>query len=62
MYDGDTVFALSTGQVAFTGDKAKDISLIGEAAASAIEVAVVRAVKNADELASIPAASSIMDS
>jgi len=59
MYDGDTVFALSTGQASLTGDRAADISAIGEAAASAMEVAIIRGIKNACGLASIPGASNI---
>ncbi len=62
MYDGDTVFALSTGQASLTGDRAADISAIGEAAASAVEVAIIRGIKNACGLTSIPAASSISKS
>ncbi len=62
MYDGDTVFTLSTGQASLTGDRAADISAIGEAAASAMEVAVIHGIKNACGLTSIPAASSICKS
>lgn len=59
MYDGDTIFALSTGEVSLTGDRASDISTIGEAAARAMEIAVIRGVKNARGLSSIPDASSL---
>ena len=47
MYDGDTVFTLSTGQASLTGDRAADISAVGEAAASAMEVAIIRGITNA---------------
>lgn len=55
MYDGDTVFALSTGDKAFTGDKAADITALGAAAADAVAVAIVRAVKAATAAGGVPA-------
>ena len=59
MYDGDTIFALSTSGASLTGDRAADISAIGEAAADAMEIAVIRGVKNACGLGAIPAAGSL---
>jgi len=49
MFDGDTVFALSTGEVE------EDISRIGIIAAKMLERAIVNAVKNADSLFGITA-------
>ena len=53
MWDGDTVFALSKG------DLTADINLIGLMAAEAIETAVRRAVMTATSLAGIPALTDI---
>ena len=44
IYDGDTIFAMSTGEV-----KA-DLSVVGMIAAKVMEKAVINAVKNADKL------------
>ncbi len=49
MFDGDTVFALSTGQ------KRGDLSAIGAAGAEVMAQAIVRAVKEAESLHGIPA-------
>ena len=49
MFDGDTVFALSTGEVE------EDVSKIGIIAAKMLERAIVNAVKNADSLFGITA-------
>lgn len=49
MFDGDTVFALSTGEVE------EDVSRIGIIAAKMLEKAIVNAVKNADSLFGITA-------
>lgn len=59
MYDGDTVFTLSTGDKAFTGDRAAGITALGTAAADAVTVAVVRAVKAATPVDGAPAARDI---
>ena len=59
MYDGDTIFALSTGTASLTGNTAADISAIGEAAAYSMEIAVIRGVKNASGLGLIPDASNL---
>ncbi|MEW6228921.1 MAG: P1 family peptidase [Bacillota bacterium] len=59
MYDGDTVFALSTGGKAFTGDRAANITALGAAAADAVAVAIVRAVKAATAAGGVPAARDI---
>ncbi len=48
MMDGDTIFALSAGDVA------ADVSLIGIMAAKTIEEAVLNAITNAEGLAGIP--------
>jgi L-aminopeptidase/D-esterase-like protein len=44
MYDGDTVFAMSTGDIQ------ADLSVVGFLAANAMEKAVVAAVRNAGSL------------
>ncbi len=49
MYDGDTIFALSLG------DKIGDLTTLGTAAAEMVAEAIVRAVKQAETLAGIPA-------
>jgi len=49
MFDGDTVFALSLG------DKVGDLTTLGTAAAEMVADAIVRAVKQAETLAGIPA-------
>jgi L-aminopeptidase/D-esterase-like protein len=49
MFDGDTLFALATGE------KKTDVNLIGAFAAEAVAVAVVRAVKNARGAGGLPA-------
>jgi len=48
MLDGDTVFALSTG------DRAGDINVLGSAAAEAVAQAILRAVKLAKTLGGVP--------
>ncbi|MGB9813708.1 MAG: P1 family peptidase [Thermovenabulum sp.] len=48
MYDGDTIFVLSLGEVT------EDLSLIGELSARAVEKAVVNAVLKAESLCGIP--------
>ncbi len=59
MYDGDVVFALSTGDRPFTGNRAADITVLGAAAADAVAVAIVRAVKAAAAAGGVPAARDI---
>ncbi|MGE5592934.1 MAG: P1 family peptidase [Betaproteobacteria bacterium] len=59
MYDGDVVFALSTGNVPFTGDKAADITFLGAAAADAVARAILRAVSAAAAVAGVPAARNV---
>lgn len=51
MYDGDTLFCLATG-----GPEA-DVSLVGTAAALAVERAILNAVRHAAPLGGLPAAS-----
>jgi L-aminopeptidase/D-esterase-like protein len=45
MYDGDTVFCLSTGKRPLSRDRAADITAIGSLAAEVLAAAVVRAVR-----------------
>ena len=47
MFDGDTIFALSTGEVE------SDVTRIGQAAADAVAAAIVRAVRSATSLAGL---------
>lgn len=54
MLDGDTIFALSTGQ------QECDITTVGSMAAEVLCRAIVRAVTQAVSLASVPAASSVL--
>jgi L-aminopeptidase/D-esterase-like protein len=51
MLDGDTIFALSTGQ------KKADVSIVGSFAAEAIALAIIRAVKAAKPAGGLPAIS-----
>jgi L-aminopeptidase/D-esterase-like protein len=55
MFDGDTVFALATGERPKKGEGA-DPSVVGTAAAEVLAQAVVRAVQQAESLGGIPAA------
>ncbi|MFO7773255.1 MAG: P1 family peptidase [Dehalococcoidia bacterium] len=50
MYDGDTLFALSSGE------KEADISALGTMAAEVVAEAIVRAIQKAETLAGVPAA------
>jgi L-aminopeptidase/D-esterase-like protein len=50
MFDGDTIFALSTGK-----KKIGDVSVIGTVAAQVMAQAVLRAVREAESLGGIPA-------
>lgn len=59
MYDGDTVFCLSTAEKPLSGDRAADITAIGSLAAQALAAAVVRAVRAASSVPGCPAASDI---
>jgi L-aminopeptidase/D-esterase-like protein len=52
MLDGDTVFALATGQ------KKADVSIVGAYAAEVLAQAIVRAVKAATPAGGLPAADS----
>jgi len=54
MFDGDTIFALSTGQT-----RTADVNLVGAFAAKAVALAVVDAVTQATSLAGIPAVGDI---
>jgi L-aminopeptidase/D-esterase-like protein len=55
MFDGDTVFALSTGEPPQRG-KGVDPSVVGTAAAHVLARAVVRAARQAESLGGVPAA------
>lgn len=55
MFDGDTIFALATGQ----SSSPANVTLIGALAAEAMAQAVVRAVKAAKGLPNLPSASEI---
>lgn len=57
MYDGDTVFCLSTAEKRLSGDRASDVTAIGSLAAQALAAAVVRAVRAASSVPGCPAAS-----
>jgi L-aminopeptidase/D-esterase-like protein len=51
MFDGDTIFALSTGKVA-----AVDVTIVEAIAAEVVAAAIIRAVREAEGLMGIPAA------
>jgi L-aminopeptidase/D-esterase-like protein len=53
MYDGDALFALSSGE------KEADISALGAAAAEVVAEAIVRAIQKAETLAGVPAAKDV---
>jgi L-aminopeptidase/D-esterase-like protein len=55
MFDGDTVFALATGQMPKSG-RGCDPSVAGAAAVETLSQAVVRAVRAAESLGGVPAA------
>jgi len=55
MFDGDTVFALATGQEPKRGGGC-DPSVVGAAAAEALTRSIVRAVRTAESLGGVPAA------
>jgi len=53
MYDGDALFALSSGE------KEADLSALGAAAAEVVAEAIVRAIRKAETLAGVPAAKDV---
>jgi L-aminopeptidase/D-esterase-like protein len=55
MFDGDTIFALATGQ----SSKAANVTLLGALAAEAMAQAVVRAIKAAQGIPNWPSASDL---
>jgi L-aminopeptidase/D-esterase-like protein len=57
MFDGDTIFALATGQQA---NVPINVSVIGAVAVSVVAEAVVRAVQQATSLAGVPAARDVV--
>lgn len=59
MYDGDTVFCLSTAEKPLSGDRAADITAVGSMAAEALAAAVVRAAEAACATGGCPAARDI---
>jgi L-aminopeptidase/D-esterase-like protein len=54
MFDGDTLFALSSGQIA------ADVSLVGALAAEAVAEAIVRAVRQARPAAGLPCSADLV--
>jgi len=54
MYDGDALFALSSG------DKEIDFNVLGATAAEVVAEAIVRAIRNAETLAGVPAAKDVV--
>ena len=54
-WDGDTVFAVSTGTLSISAE----LGMIGAIAAEAISVAIVRAVLNAASIPGYPAAADL---
>ncbi len=58
MFDGDAIFVLATGK-ASKGKKPGDASVVGTAAAQVMAQAVLRAVRTAESLAGVPAASDL---
>jgi len=58
MFDGDTIFALATGNLS-RGKKPDDASVVGAAAVQVMAQAVLRAVRAARGLAGVPAASEL---
>lgn len=50
MFDGDTVFALSAGEIEM------DLNIVGAYAAAAYQEAILRAVRSAEKVAGLPAA------
>ena len=59
MFDGDTVFCLSTGRRRLYGDRAADITAVGALAAQVVAEAIVRAVRAADAAGGYPSVSSV---
>ena len=52
--DGDALFALSSG------DKETDFNVLGATAAEVVAQAIVRAIRNAETLAGVPAAEDVV--
>jgi len=57
MVDGDAIFVLSTGK----GGEGEDVTIIGSIAAEVLATAIVRAVRQAEGLAGIPAAGEVKE-
>jgi len=57
MVDGDAIFVLSTGK----GGEGEDVTIIGSIAAEVVATAIVRAVRQAEGLAGIPAAGEVKE-
>jgi L-aminopeptidase/D-esterase-like protein len=55
MYDGDVLFAVSTGH-----DKEADINVLGAVAAEVVAEAIIRAIRKAETLAGLPAAKEVI--
>jgi L-aminopeptidase/D-esterase-like protein len=54
MVDGDAIFALATGK-----EGPEDVTMLGAIAAEVVAAAIVRAVRQAEGLAGIPAAKDV---
>jgi L-aminopeptidase/D-esterase-like protein len=54
MYDGDALFALSSG------DKDADVNALGAAAAEVVAEAIIRAIRSAEALVGLPAATDVI--
>jgi L-aminopeptidase/D-esterase-like protein len=54
MYDGDALFALSSG------DKEADFNALGAAAAEVVAEAIIKSIRNAETLAGVPAAKDVI--
>jgi len=54
MYDGDALFALSSG------DKKADFNALGAAAAEVVAEAIIKSIRNAETLAGVPAAKDVI--
>ena len=50
MFDGDTIFALSAGEIKM------DLNIVGAYAAIAYQEAILRAVRSAEKVAGLPSA------
>jgi L-aminopeptidase/D-esterase-like protein len=54
MYDGDAIFALSSG------DKEADFNVLGATAAEVVAEAIIKSIRNSETLAGVPAAKDVI--